>query len=158
MHDLTYIWVDLTYRKAAPNDLLCMHLIRISTAHLLDPFLFCIWGLGMRLKWWWYFTGSIPVPVGVRAEATADNSIRVSWEWSSQDERMCIDSVRVNYQTEGSSLMMYTVYGATTSVTLSNLQCNTQYNISVHAGGGRLSDTTMASLPARGTARRLHIV
>ena len=94
----------------------------------------------------------IPVPFGVRAEATADNtSIRVSWEWSCQG---VLDLVRVHYQPKGGSLMMYTVDSTTaTSATLPNLQCNTKYTIWVHARRG-LSDSTSDSiityLPARG--------
>ena len=50
---------------------------------------------------------------------------------------MCLDSVRVDYQPEGGSLMMYTVNSTTaTSAILSNLQCITQYIISVYASGG----------------------
>jgi len=101
-----------------------------------------------------HFTG-IPTPVGVRGEVTADNtSIRVLWEWSDEGLRVCIDSVRVDYQPEGGSLMMYTVDNATaTSATLSNLQCNTQYNISVYAEGGRTGSRSaprVVSLSARG--------
>jgi len=102
----------------------------------------------------------IPISVRVRAEVTADNtSIRVLWEWSHEGELLCLDSVRVDYQPEGGSLMMYTVASATaTSATLSNLLCNTQYTISVYAEGdrtggrsiGKRSVTRMVSLPARG--------
>ena len=100
---------------------------------------------------------AIPAPVRVRAEVTADNtSIRVLWEWSRQGWLTCLDSVRVDYQPEGGSLMMYTVDNATaTRATLSNLQCNTQYTISVYAEGGRTgsrSVTRVVSLPARGIA------
>ena len=67
---------------------------------------------------------------------------------------MCLDSVRVDYLSEGGSLMMYTVDSAqATSATLSNLPCNTQYTISVYASGGTTSTrslTTVVSLPARG--------
>ena len=99
----------------------------------------------------------LPIPVRVRAEATDDNtSIKVSWEWSHQGVPMCVDLVRVHYQPEGGSLMMYTVENTTaTSATLSNLQCNTKYTIwvQVQARGG-LNDTgspfILASLPARG--------
>jgi len=105
-----------------------------------------------------HFT-DIPAAVRVRAEVTADNtSIRVSWEWSNEGLFVCLDSIRVDYQPEGGSLMMYTVDSATaTSATLSNLQCNTQYTISVYAvgvGNGRTrtrSDTRVVSLPVRGT-------
>ena len=102
-----------------------------------------------------HFT-DVPIPIGVRGEATADNtSIRVWWEWPRQIVLLCYDSVQVDYQPEGGYLMMYTVDSVTaTSATLSNLQCNTQYTISVYADGGRTgkrSFPTVVSLPARGT-------
>ena len=97
----------------------------------------------------------IPVPVGVRAEVTADNtSIRVSWEWLHSNVSLGVDNVTVHYQPEGGSLMMYTVSNTTaTSATLPNLQCNTEYTIWVYATGrqtGKTSVAGMVSLPARG--------
>ena len=94
------------------------------------------------------------------AEATADNtSIQVFWEWPRQSVLLCFDSVRVDYQPEGGSLMMYTVDSAiATSATLSNLPCNTQYTITVVAVGGRTGTrrlTTVVSLPARGIVAQL---
>ena len=91
-------------------------------------------------------------PVGVKAEVTADNtSIRVSWEWSCQS---VLDLVRVDYQPEGGSLMMYTVDNTTaTSATLPNLQCNTKYTVWVHVRGSEVNETIaprMVYLPARG--------
>ena len=88
----------------------------------------------------------------MRAEVTADNtSIRVSWEWSCQG---VLDLVRVRYQPEGGSLMIYTVDNTTaTSATLPNLQCNTEYTIWVltrSGGTGRGSPSRAVSLPARG--------
>ena len=86
----------------------------------------------------------------MRAEVFADNiSIRVSWEWSCQG---MLDLVRVHYQPEGGSPMMYTVDNTTaTSATLPNLQCNTKYTIWVHARGSRRRAlSTTVSLPARG--------
>ena len=98
----------------------------------------------------------IPTPVVLRAEVTADNtSIRVLWEWSNEGVPMCVDLVRVDYQPEGGSLMMYTVGSTTaaTSATLPSLQCNIEYTISIHASGGS-NDTRsiprMVSLPPRG--------
>ena len=97
---------------------------------------------------------AIPVPFGVRAEVTADNtSIRVSWEWSCQGE---LDNVTVHYQPEGGSLTMRTVAGNTgpvTSTTLPNLDCNTEYTIWVHASDGLNNSRSlprMVNLPARG--------
>ena len=98
----------------------------------------------------------------MRGEVTTDNtSIRVLWDWSRQGLLVCLESVRVDYQPEGGSLMMYTVDSATaTSATLSNLQCNTQYTISVYAEGGRISRRSVnrvVSLPARGTTVDQHL-
>ena len=97
----------------------------------------------------------VPGPFIVRAKVTADNtSIRVSWKWSCQGVPMYINRVRVHYQPEGGSLMMYTVDNATaTSATLPNLQCSTKYTVWVHASGGQINRTSvprMVSQPARG--------
>ena len=101
----------------------------------------------------------------MRAEATADNTtIRVSWQWSHQGVLTCVDLVKVHYQPEGGSLMMYTVDTTATSATLPNLQCNTKYTIWVHIRGSQLSKTSapkMVYLPARGMCTsyiNLHIV
>ena len=103
------------------------------------------------------FNLDTPVPVGVRAEVTADNmSIRVSWQWSRKGVLMCVDLVRVHYQPEGGSLMMYTVDNTTaTSATLPNLQCNTKYTILIYyqSGTGHAGHTSVprvVPLPARG--------
>ena len=99
------------------------------------------------------FCADIPIPFRVRAEVIADNtSIRVSWEWLCQGE---LDLVRIHYQPEGGSLMNYTVGNTTeiTSVTLSNLQCNTKYTIWVHVSGDPHNSRSlprMVNLPARG--------
>ena len=91
----------------------------------------------------------MPVPFGMRAEVTADNtSIRVSWEWSCQG---VLDLVRVDYQPEGGSLMIHTVGNTTaTSATLPNLQCNTKYTIWVFASDSLNDASITVSLPARG--------
>ena len=96
----------------------------------------------------------VPAPVGVRAEPLADNtSIRVSWQWFA-GVLTCVDLVKVHYQPEGGSLMMYTVDNTTaTSAILSNLQCNTEYTIWVYARHGhfdRTSVSRMVFLPTRG--------
>ena len=88
----------------------------------------------------------------MRAEVTADNtSIRVSWEWSCQG---VLELIRVDYRSEGGSLLMHTVGNTTaTSATLPNLQCDTKYTISVHVRGSQINKTSasrMVSLPARG--------
>ena len=101
---------------------------------------------------WLFHCTAIPILFGVRAEATTDNtSIRVSWQWSC---RGALDLVRVRYQPEGGSLMVYTVGNTTsTSATLTNLLCNTKYTIWVYyvqSGMGHTSVSRMVYLPARG--------
>ena len=69
---------------------------------------------------------------------------------------MCVGTVRVDYQPEGGSLMMYTVGSTTamTSATLPNLPCNTEYTIWVYVAGGQTERTSapgMIYLPARGS-------
>ena len=93
-----------------------------------------------------------PVLFGVRAEVTADNtSIIVSWKWSCQG---VINLVRVDYQPERGSLMMYTVNNKTsTSATLPNMLCDTEYTVWVHGRSGQINRTSASrtiSLPARG--------
>ena len=120
----------------------------------------CLFGMDTYLSF--VNCTDIPDPVGVRAEVTADNtSIRVSWEWARQGVPMCVDLVRVHYQPEGGSLMMYTVNSSTaTSATLPNLQCNTKYTIWVYARGGQIDKTSITivvSLPARGMSLTMHM-
>ena len=102
-----------------------------------------------------HYCTDVPTPVRVRAEVTADNtSIRVSWQWQILNMSICVDLIRVYYllpswrgsHTVGNST-------ATTSATLPNLQCDTEYTIWVNAKGGRISkqsNSEMVSLPARG--------
>ena len=104
-----------------------------------------------------YYCTGIPSPVRVRAEVTADNtSIRVSWEWQSQNVSICVDLITVHYRPEGGSLMNHTVGNstATTSAILPNLQCDTKYTIWVEARGGQISrwsqHSAMVYLPAKG--------
>ena len=91
----------------------------------------------------------------MRAEVTSDNTrVRVSWKWSPQGVPMCVNHVRVRYQSEGGSLMVHRVEDTTaTSATLPNLQCITKYTIWVYAIGGlngKTSDPIITFLPARG--------
>ena len=107
--------------------------------------------LQLNLIRWWLSCTDLPVPSGVRAEVTADNtSIRVSWKWSCQNVP---DLLRVDYQPEGGSRIMHTVDNtAATSATLPNLLCNTIYTIWVHyvQNGMGTSVSRMVYLPARG--------
>ena len=96
----------------------------------------------------------IPAP---RTDITVDSaSVKVSWQWSPSGVPMCVDLVRVHYQPERGSLMMYTIDNTTaTSSTLPNLQCNTKYTVWVYVESGsnktgNMSVPRMVSIPARG--------
>ena len=111
--------------------------------------------MGLMYMWPFSYCTDTCLPVGVRAEVTADNeSIRVSWKWSHQGVSMCVDFIRVDYQPEGGSLMMYTVGNTTaTSANLPNLQCNTEYTIWVYARSDQIdsrSTPRVVSLQPRG--------
>ena len=103
-----------------------------------------------------YHCTAIPIPVGVRAEVTAGNTIiRVSCQWSCQG---VVDFVRMDYQPEGGSLMMYTVGNTTaTSATLPNLQCNTKYSIWFYARSGQINRTSSPSIVSLQT-RGMYII
>ena len=107
--------------------------------------------LQLNLIRWWLSCTDLPVPSGVRAEVTADNtSIRVLWKWSCQNVPGLL---RVDYQPEGGSRIMHTVDNTVaTSATLPNLRCNTMYTIWVHyvQNGMSTSVSRMVYLPARG--------
>ena len=117
-------------------------------------FSMCILHSKFPRGWSFFNVTDIPHLFGLRPEATADNtSIRVSWHWSSDGLPMCVELVRVYYQPEGGSTMMYTVGSTTTSAILPNLQCNVEYTVWVYAEGGPTSSTSgssMVYLPARG--------
>ena len=90
----------------------------------------------------------IPTPFEVTVEVTADNtSIGVSWKWPRQGLPICVGLVQVDYQPQGESRMYHTVRSTTTSATLLNLQCNTEYTVWVHAYSVRDGHTGKISVP-----------
>ena len=118
--------------------------------------------IGTVVWWWLCHYADIPIPIGVRLEVTADNtSVRVSWQWSRQGVPMCVEIVRVHYQPEDGSPIMYTVNNTTvTSATLPNLRCNTEYMIWVIARRGQTTNRSagfkMFFIPARGMTIHVH--
>ena len=102
-----------------------------------------------------YATSAPPTPTEVTAEIMNASSVRVTWQWiSSSSVPNCFNTTRVTYHPEGgdeSSLQLSDP--AATEATLTNLQCNTTYTITVVATAGehrRKSVARTVYLPQQG--------
>ena len=76
-----------------------------------------------------------PTPTEVTAQFTSASSIKVTWQWTSSGPAP--NTTRVTYRPEGgdeSSLQLSDPAG--TEATLTGLQCNTNYTITVVATAG----------------------
>ena len=110
-----------------------------------------------------YATSAPPTPTEVTAEIMNASSVRVTWQWtSSSSVPNCFNTTRVTYHSEGggeTSLLLSDP--AATKTTLTNLQCNTTYTITVVATAGehrRESVARTVYLPLQGIQIRLQIV
>ena len=78
-----------------------------------------------------------PTPTDVSARHMNASSVRVVWQWTGSDPPRCFNTTRVTYHPQGSSessLQLSNPGG--TEVTLTDLQCNTNYTITVVATAG----------------------
>ena len=79
-----------------------------------------------------------PTPTEVTAQFISASSVRVTWQWtSSQSAPDCFNTTAVTYHPEGggeSSLQLSDP--AANETTLTDLQCNTNYTITVVATAG----------------------
>ena len=105
-----------------------------------------------------FATSVPPTPTEVTAQVKNINisSVRVAWRWTSSDQAPdCFNTTSVTYRPEGGGeLSLQLSNPAATKATLTDLQCNTNYTISVHASSGSndaMSVPRTVSLPARGT-------
>ena len=103
-------------------------------------------------------TSAPPTPTEVTTQVTNASSLRVTWRWTSSDQAPdCFNTTYVTYRPEGGGESFQQLSDpAATKATLTDLQCNINYTISVHTSNGS-NDTRSAPrtvlLPARGTAR-----
>ena len=83
-------------------------------------------------------TTAPPTPTGVTAQYVNASSVKVTWQWTSSDPApSCFNTTTVTYHPEGggeSSLQLSDP--AATETTLTDLQCNTNYTITVVATAG----------------------
>ena len=91
-------------------------------------------------------TPAPPTPTEVTARFTSALSVRVTWQWtSSAATPNCFNTTHVTYHPEGggeSSLQL--IDPAATEATLTDLQCNTNYTITVVATAGEHRSKSVA--------------
>ena len=76
-----------------------------------------------------------PTPSEVTAQFTSASSVRVIWQWTSSGPAP--NTTRVTYSPEGGDEFSLQLSGpAATEATLTDLQCNTNYTITVVATAG----------------------
>ena len=94
-------------------------------------------------------TPAPPTPTEVTAEVINTSSVRVAWQWTSSGPAPnCFNTTTVTYRPEGggeSSLQLSDP--AATEATLTDLQCNTNYTITVVATAGEHRREGVAFLP-----------
>ena len=85
-----------------------------------------------------YHHSAPPTPTGVTTQFTNASSVRVTWQWTSSGPAPnCFNTTTVIYRPEGGSESSLQLSDpAATEATLTDLQCNTNYTITVVATAG----------------------
>ena len=99
-----------------------------------------------------YTSPAPPTPTEVTAQVINASSVRVTWQWTSSNPPFdCFNTTTVTYHSEGggeSSLQLSDP--AATETTLTDLQCNTNYTITVVATAGEHRRESVTSIVLQG--------
>ena len=101
----------------------------------------------------YFITPAPPTPTGITAWFVNASSVKVAWQWASSDPApSCFNITTLTYHPEGggeSSLQLSDPVA--TEATLTDLQCNTNYTITVVATAGGYRRKSVAFRPSQGT-------
>ena len=97
-------------------------------------------------------TSAPPTPTEVTAEVMNVSFVRVAWQWSSSGPAPnCFNTTHVTYHPEeGDETSLQLSDPAATEATLTDLQCNTNYTITVVATAGEHGREGAVLLPLQG--------
>ena len=97
-----------------------------------------------------YTTTAPPTPTDVTAQFTNTTTVRVAWEWTSSGPAPnCFNTTTVTYHPEGGGESSLELSEASEAI-LTDLQCNTNYTITVVATAGEYRREGITSLPLLG--------
>ena len=93
-----------------------------------------------------------PTPTNVTTQLMSASSVRVTWQWTSSDPTLdCFNTTTVIYHPEGGDESSLQLSDPTaTEATLTGLQCNTSYTITVVATAGVHRRESVAFLSLQG--------
>ena len=134
----------LTQQAVSSTELIITYLYNSAIWSLLHWLLPCLWT-----------SLAPPTPSEVTGLVTNVSTVRVTWQWTSSDPApYCFNTTSVISRPEGGEESFLQLSDpAATEATLTDLQCSTNYSISVHTSSGS-TDTRSAhrtvALPARG--------
>ena len=93
-----------------------------------------------------------PIPTEVTAQSTGPSTVRATWQWTSSGPApSCFNTTTVTYRPEGgdeSSLQLSDP--AANETTLTDVQCNTSYTVTVVATAGNYKREGVTFLPIQG--------
>jgi len=100
-------------------------------------------------------TQAPPTPTGVTTEDINASSVRVEWQWTSSGPAPdCFNTTTVTYHSEGGGESYLQLSDpAANETTLTDLQCNTNYTITVVATAGQHRRESVTFLPLQGMVR-----
>ena len=93
-------------------------------------------------------TPAPPTPTEFTAQFTSASTVRITWQWTSSDPAPdCFNTTTVTYYPEGGGKLSLKLSDpAATEATLTDLQCNTSYAITVVATAGEHRKEGVAKL------------